>query len=44
MSQSPILDPLTWRTVTAPSLIDFENLANEVYCGLPKDERCARTW
>jgi hypothetical protein len=32
----PIADPLTWRAVTAPSLVDFEILANEVYRGLPK--------
>jgi hypothetical protein len=39
MPQSPIPDPLTWRAVTAPSLVDFEILANEVYCGLPKEFR-----
>ena len=29
----PIADPLNRRTVTAPSLVDFEILANEVYRG-----------
>jgi predicted Zn-dependent protease with MMP-like domain len=28
-----------WRAVTAPSLVDFEILANEVYRGLPKKFR-----
>jgi predicted Zn-dependent protease with MMP-like domain len=37
--QSPIADPLTWRAVTAPSLVDFEILASEVYRGLPKKFR-----
>jgi hypothetical protein len=36
MPQSPIADPLAWRAVTAPSLVDFEILANEVYRGLPR--------
>jgi predicted Zn-dependent protease with MMP-like domain len=35
----PIADPLAWRTVTAPSLTDFEILATEVYRGLPKKFR-----
>ena len=39
MSQSPIADPLAWRAITAPSLVDFEILANEVYRGLPKKFR-----
>src|SRR6516225_9530102 len=39
MSQSPVADPLAWRAVTAPSLVDFEILANEVYRGLPKKFR-----
>jgi predicted Zn-dependent protease with MMP-like domain len=39
MPQSPIADPLTWRAVTAPSLVDFEILANDVYRGLPKKFR-----
>ena len=39
MPQSPIADPLAWRTVTAPSLVDFEVLATEVYRGLPKKFR-----
>jgi hypothetical protein len=39
MPQSPIADPLAWRAVTAPSLVDFEILANEVYRGLPKKFR-----
>src|SRR5262249_31318343 len=28
-----------WRAITAPSLVDFEILANEVYRGLPKKFR-----
>jgi predicted Zn-dependent protease with MMP-like domain len=39
MPQSPIADPLAWRAVTAPSLVDFEILAGEVYRGLPKKFR-----
>ena len=39
MSQSPVADPPAWRAVTAPSLVDFEILANEVYRGLPKKFR-----
>jgi hypothetical protein len=39
MPQSPITDPLSWRAMTAPSLVDFEILANEVYSGLPKEFR-----
>jgi hypothetical protein len=39
MPQTPITDPLTWRSVTAPSLVDFEILANEVYRSLPKTFR-----
>jgi predicted Zn-dependent protease with MMP-like domain len=35
----PVADPLGWRAVTAPSLVDFEILANEVYRGLPKEFR-----
>jgi predicted Zn-dependent protease with MMP-like domain len=35
MPQNPIVDPLAWRAVTAPSLADFEILATEVYRGLP---------
>jgi predicted Zn-dependent protease with MMP-like domain len=39
MPQSPIADPLAWRAVTAPSLVDLEILANKVYRGLPKKFR-----
>jgi len=39
MSQSPIADPIALRALTAPSLVDFEILANEVYRGLPKKFR-----
>ena len=42
MPQSPITDPLSWRAMTAPSLVDFEILANEVYSGLPKEFRTLR--
>jgi predicted Zn-dependent protease with MMP-like domain len=35
LPQSPVADPLAWRTVTAR----FEILANEVYRGLPKNFR-----
>jgi predicted Zn-dependent protease with MMP-like domain len=37
--QNPIADPLAWRPVKAPSLTDFEVLANEVYRALPKTFR-----
>ena len=39
MPQSPIADPLAWRAVTAPSLVDFEILAHKVYRGLPQKFR-----
>jgi predicted Zn-dependent protease with MMP-like domain len=39
MPESPIADPLAWRPIKAPSLVDFEVLANEVYRGLPKTFR-----
>jgi predicted Zn-dependent protease with MMP-like domain len=35
MPDSPIADPLAWRSVTAPSLADLELLAREVFAGLP---------
>jgi predicted Zn-dependent protease with MMP-like domain len=37
--QNPIADPLAWRPVKAPSLTDFEVLANEVYRALPRTFR-----
>jgi predicted Zn-dependent protease with MMP-like domain len=39
MPTAPIADPLAWRPVKAPSLVDFEVLANEVYRDLPKTFR-----
>jgi predicted Zn-dependent protease with MMP-like domain len=39
MPETPIADPLAWRPVKAPSLVDFEVLANEVYRSLPKTFR-----
>jgi predicted Zn-dependent protease with MMP-like domain len=35
MPDSPITDPLGWRTVKAPSLTDMELIAREVFAGLP---------
>jgi predicted Zn-dependent protease with MMP-like domain len=35
MPNNPITDPLSWRTVKAPSLADMELLAREVFAGLP---------
>ena len=35
MSDSPITDPLAWRPVKAPSLLDLEILAGTVFAGLP---------
>src|SRR5438105_5503383 len=35
MSDSPIADPLAWRPVKAPSLLDLEILAGAVFGGLP---------
>jgi len=35
MPNSPIADPLAWRSVKTPSLSDLEVLAREVFAGLP---------
>ena len=35
MSDSPITDPLAWRPIKAPSLLDLEILAGTVFAGLP---------
>ena len=35
MPDSPIADPLAWRPVTAPSLLELEILASTVFRGLP---------
>ena len=35
MPDSPIADPLAWRSVSAPSLTDLELLAREVFGRLP---------
>jgi len=35
MPNSPIADPLAWRSVKTPSLADLEALAREVFAGLP---------
>jgi predicted Zn-dependent protease with MMP-like domain len=35
MSESPLSDPLAWRTVKAPSLIEFEVLATAAFRRLP---------
>jgi predicted Zn-dependent protease with MMP-like domain len=35
MPDSPIADPLAWRSVTAPSLADLEILARDVFGRLP---------
>jgi hypothetical protein len=43
MSDSSITDPLAWRPVKAPSLLDLEILAGTVFTGLPETFRtCAR--
>ena len=43
MSDSPITDPLAWRPVKAPSLLDLEILAGTVFAGLPENSApCAR--
>src|SRR6516225_7446584 len=39
MSDSPISDPLAWRPVKAPSLLDLEILAGTVFAGLPEKFR-----
>jgi predicted Zn-dependent protease with MMP-like domain len=39
MPDSPIADPLAWRPVTAPSLVDFEILASAVFRALPQKFR-----
>jgi predicted Zn-dependent protease with MMP-like domain len=35
MPNNPMIDPLSWRTVKAPSVADMELLAREVFAGLP---------
>lgn len=35
MTNSPIADPLAWRSVKTPSLADLEILAREVFARLP---------
>jgi predicted Zn-dependent protease with MMP-like domain len=39
MSDNPISDPLAWRPVKAPSLLDLEILAGTVFAGLPEKFR-----
>jgi predicted Zn-dependent protease with MMP-like domain len=39
MPDSPIADPLAWRSVKTPSLADLEALAREVFAGLPAEFR-----
>jgi predicted Zn-dependent protease with MMP-like domain len=39
MPDSPIVDPLAWRTVKTPSLEDMEVLAREVFARLPAEFR-----
>jgi predicted Zn-dependent protease with MMP-like domain len=39
MPDSPIADPLAWRSVKTPSLADLETLAREVFAGLPAEFR-----
>ena len=39
MSDNPITDPLAWRPVKAPSLLDLEILAETVFAGLPEKFR-----
>ena len=39
MPDSPIADPLAWRPVKAPSLVDFEILAGAVFRALPRKFR-----
>jgi predicted Zn-dependent protease with MMP-like domain len=35
MSDNPFADPLAWRPIKAPSVPDMEQLAREVFAGLP---------
>ena len=39
MTDTPITDPLAWRSVKAPSLADLELLGREVFRGLPNKFR-----
>lgn len=39
ISDNPITDPLAWRPVKAPSLLDLEILAGTVFAGLPEKFR-----
>jgi predicted Zn-dependent protease with MMP-like domain len=39
MPASSLTDPLAWRGVAAPSLADFETIADQVYRDLPKTFR-----
>jgi predicted Zn-dependent protease with MMP-like domain len=39
MSDSPSTDPLAWRPVKAPSLLDLEISAGTVFAGLPEKFR-----
>ena len=36
MTESPLADPLAWRTVKAPSLAEFEVIATEAFARLPQ--------
>jgi len=45
MPDSPIADPLAWRSVKTPSLADLEILAREVSRACrPSSGLCARDW
>jgi predicted Zn-dependent protease with MMP-like domain len=35
MPDNPLIDPLSWRAVKAPSQADMELIAREVFAGLP---------
>ena len=39
MSNNPVPDPLAWRPVKAPSLVEFESLSEEVFRRLPEKFR-----
>ena len=43
MSDNPLADPLAWRLIKAPSLVDLEIMAREVFVRLPENFRALCT-
>jgi predicted Zn-dependent protease with MMP-like domain len=43
MSDHPLADPLAWRLIKAPSLVDLEIMAREVFGRLPENFRALCT-